>query len=100
MKTLIGFALGTLLSLGTAAPAAAAATNGAAPAQVPPMGIEVIVVTAKRPATQPVAAALPIEEFIVIGKRAAAVPNRTPPAMAIELPRLEFAIAEPPVIRL
>jgi hypothetical protein len=97
VKTLIGFALGTLLSLGAVTSAAA---NGGAPAQVPAAGIEVIVVTAKRPAAPPVAAAVPIEEFIVIGKRVATVPQRTPPAMTIEMPKLELAIAAPPVIRL
>jgi hypothetical protein len=93
VKTLLGFALGTLLSLGTATSVAAAAAD-AAPAQVPPAGIEVIVVTARRPAAQP------IEEFVVIGKRAPKVAERTPPAMAIEMPKLELAIARPTVIRL
>ena len=70
VKTLVGFALGTLLSLGTVTSASAAGTNVAAPAQVPDAGIEVIVVTAKRPAAQPIDTAQPIDEFIVTAKRA------------------------------
>jgi hypothetical protein len=100
VKTLIGFVLGTLLSLGTVTSVAAAATNGAAPAQVPDAGIEVIVVTAKRPTAQPVDAAQPIDEFIVTAKRPAKAADRTPPVMAIEMTKLEFAVAEPRVIRL
>jgi hypothetical protein len=101
VKTLTGFALGTLLSLGTVASAFAAAPNVAAPAQIPDAGIEVIVVTAKRPAVQPVDSAQPIEEFIVTGKRLAdAEADRTPPAMAIEMPKLELAVAAPPAVRL
>lgn len=102
MKTLTAFALGTLLSLGTVTSALAAGGNVAAPAQ-PAAAIEVIVVTAKRPAPiQPVAydAAEPIVEFIVTGKRPAATTNRTPPAMAIEMPKVELSVAQPPVIRL
>jgi len=100
VKTLVGFALGTFLSLGTATSAVAAGTHVAAPAQVPNTGIEVIVVTAKRPVVQPVDAAQPIYEFIVTAKRATKTSNRTPPVMTIEMPRLEFAVAEPAVIRL
>jgi hypothetical protein len=99
VKTLIGFALGTFLSLGAVLSAAAAGTHVAAPA-LPPAGIEVIVVTAKRLAVQPVASAQPIEEFIVTAKRVVNSPQRTPPVMAIELPAFEFAVAEPLVIRL
>jgi hypothetical protein len=95
---LVGFVLGTLLSLATVASAAAAAPN-VAPAQVLPAGIEVIVVTAKRPAALSVDGA-PIEEIIVTAKRASAPADRTPPAMPIAMPILEFAIAKPPVIRL
>jgi hypothetical protein len=99
VKTLIGFALGTLLSLGTVASASAAAPNVAAPAQVPDAGIEVIVVTAKRPAAQP--PAQPIDEFIVTAKRAAkAEADRTPPATKVEIPKLELAVAAPPPVRL
>ena len=101
MKTLIGFALGTWLSLGAVTSASAAATNAAAPAQMPDAGIEVIVVTAKRPAAQPVDAAQPIYEFVVTAKRAAKPKtDRTPPAMAIEMPTVELARGEPPVFRL
>ena len=67
---------------------------------VPDAGIEVIVVTAKRPVVQPVAAAQPIYEFIVTAKRAAKAPARTPPVMPIEMPKLELAVSEPSVIRL
>ena len=101
MKKLVGFALGTVLSFGTITSAAAAgAANVAAAAAVPPAGIEVIVVTAKRPVVQPVAVARPIDEFIVVAKRAVTTTSRTPPVMAIEMPKLELAVAEPLVIGL
>jgi len=100
VKTLIGFALGTFLSFGAVLSAAAAGTHVAAPAPLPPAGIEVIVVTAKRPAVQPVDAAQPIEEFIVTAKRVVDSPTRIPPVMAVEIPKFEFAVAEPLVIRL
>jgi hypothetical protein len=100
VKKLLGLALGTLLSLGTVTSASAAGTNVAAPAQVPDAGIEVIVVTAKRPAAQPVDAAQPIEEFIVTARRAVKAVRPTPPAMPIEMPKLELAVAAPSVIRL
>ena len=100
VRTLIGFAVGTLLSLCAVTSVSAAAPNVAAPAQVPPAGIEVIVVTAKRPAVQPVAAAQPIDEFIVTAKRPTKAADRTPPVMAIGMPKLELAVAEPLVIRL
>jgi phosphate-selective porin len=99
VKRLIGFALGTLLSLGLVTSASAAGAYVAAPAQLP-AGIEVIVVTAKRPAVQPVDAAPAIAEFVVTGKRAASAPVRTPPAMPIEMPKLELAVSAPSVIRL
>ena len=64
----------------------------------------VIVVTAKRPAAQPVAD--PVEVIVVTAKRptnakanADASVDRTPPAMPIVMPKLELA-AEPLVIRL
>ena len=99
MKTLIGFTLGTVLSLGTVTSAFAAGTNVAAPARLPDESVEVIVVTAKRPAEQP-AADEPIEEIIVTAKRPTkANTDRTPPAMPIVMPTLELA-AEPLVIRL
>ena len=100
MKRSVGFALGTLLSLGTVTAACAAGTNVAAPARVPDTGIEVIVVTAKRLTAQPADAALTIDEFIVTAKRVVKAADRTPPVMAIEMPKLEFAVAEPLVIRL
>jgi hypothetical protein len=99
VKTLIGFALGTLLSLGTVTSASAAGTSFAAPSPLPADGVEVIVVTAKRPVAQPVADE-PIEEIIVTAKRPTkAETHRTPPAMPIISPKLELA-AEPLVIRL
>jgi hypothetical protein len=100
VKTLMGFAVGTLLSLGGVTAVSAGGANAAAPAQVPAAGIEVIVVTAKRLATKPIDAAEPIAEFIVMGKRSGAPEIRTPPPMAIEMPRLEVAVEEPPVVRL
>jgi hypothetical protein len=100
VRTLIGVALGTLLSLGAVTSASAAGAHVAAPAQVPAAGIEVIVVTAKRLPTAPVAAAQPIDEFVVIAKRVATPGDHTPPAMAIETPKLELAIGGPPVVRL
>ena len=61
--------------------------------------VEVIVVTAKRPAAQPVADE-PIEVIVVTAKRPAKTnAERTPPAMPIVMPKLELA-AEPLVIRL
>ena len=101
MKTLIGFALGTLLSIGALTSASAEGTRVAAPALLPDSGIEVIVVTAKRPAAQPASADEPIEEIVVTAKRPTRSNlERTPPAMPIVMPKLEFAVAEPPVFRL
>jgi hypothetical protein len=100
VKTLIGFALGSVLSLGAVLSAAAAGTHVAGPAPLPPAGIEVIVVTAKRPAVQPAATAEAIEEFIVTAKRIVHSPAQTPPVLAIEIPKFEFAVTEPLVIRL
>ena len=98
MRTSIGFALGTLFSLSVMS-AHAAGTSVAAPAKIAAQAdVEVIVVTAKRPA--PEAA---IEEIVVTAKRpspSAVTAGRTPPVMAIELPKLELAISERPVFRL
>jgi hypothetical protein len=99
VKTLVGFALGTLVSLGTVTSAFAAGTNVVAPVHVP-AGIEVIVVTAKRPVVQPVATAQPIYEFTVTAKRATKAADRTPPVMPIEMPKVELVAIEPRVIRL
>jgi hypothetical protein len=102
VKTLIGFALGSLLSLGTMS-ALASGTNATASARALDDGVEVIVVTAKRPAVQPVAE--PVEVIVVTAKRPNANANaeanvdRTPPAMPIVTPKLELA-HEPLVIRL
>jgi hypothetical protein len=99
VKTSIGFLLGTYLSLGTVTSALAAGTNVAAQAGLPEDGVEVIVVTAKRPAAQPVADE-PIETIIVTAKRPTkANVDRVAPAMPISLPKLELA-AEPLLIRL
>ena len=98
VKTLIGFALGTLLSLGTVTAAFASGTSVAARVSFPDDGVETIVVTAKRPA-QPVADE-PVEVIVVTAKRPTpSVAERTPPAMPIVLPKLELA-TEPMVLRL
>lgn len=99
MKTSIGLALVTLLSIGTITSASAAGTSVAAP-PLPDASIEVIVVTAKRPAAQP-AASDAIEEIVVTAKRPTKTsPDRTPPATTIVMPKLELAVAEKPVFRL
>ena len=101
MKTLIGFALGTLLSVGAVASASPAGMSARAPALVPDAGIEVIVVTAQRPAMQPIDAAQPIDEFIVTAKRPVKTDaRRTLPASPLEMPKVELAVAAPPVVRL
>lgn len=100
MKTLIGLTLGTLLALGAVPSASAAGANIAAPAYFTDAGVEVIVVTAKRPAAKPVDAEPAIYEVVVTAKRPANKANDAPPAMAIEMPKLELALAEPSVFRL
>ena len=100
MRTSIGFTLGTLLSLGIAMSAFAEGARVATPAKATALAdVEVIVVTAKRPAPEAT-----IEEIIVTAKRpspsTATVKRTPPPAMAIELPKLDFAIADRPVFRL
>ena len=96
MRTSIGFALGTLFSL-IVMSANAAGTSVAAPAKMAAQAdVEVIVVTAKRPAVDAT-----IEEIVVTAKRPSTVTaERTPPVMAIELPKLDLAISDPPVFRL
>ena len=96
MRISIGFALGTLFSL-IAMSANAAGTSVAAPAKIAAQAdVEVIVVTAKRPAVDAT-----IEEIVVTAKRPSTVTaERTPPVMAIELPKLDLAISDPPVFRL
>ena len=99
VKTLIGFALGSLLSLGTVTAAFASGPSVAGPASFAGDGVEVIVVTAKRPVAQPVADEA-VEVIVVTAKRPTqSSPERTPPAMPIVMPKLELA-AEPLVIRL
>ena len=93
MKRLVGFALGALVSLG-AVSSAWAAGNVPAP-RSSDEAIEVIIVKAKRlpPET--------IDVVVVTAKRPGApVEARIPPAMPIEMPRLEFAVAAPPVVKL
>jgi len=96
VRTSIGFALGTLFSL-IVMSANAAGTSVAAPAKMAAQAdVEVIVVTAKRPAVDAT-----IEEIVVTAKRPSTVTaERTPPVMAIELPKLDLAISDPPVFRL
>lgn len=96
MRISIGFALGTLFSL-IVMSANAAGTSVAAPAKMAAQAdVEVIVVTAKRPAVDAT-----IEEIVVTAKRPSTVTaERTPPVMAIELPKLDLAISDPPVFRL
>lgn len=81
------------LSLGVVGSALAAGNVASTPAAEPE--IEVIVVKAKRLAPEV------IEELVITAKRPAtdAAP-RTPPVMPIDAPRVEFAIASPPVVRL
>ena len=95
MRISIGFAL-TLFSL-IVMSANAAGTSVAAPAKMAAQAdVEVIVVTAKRPAVDAT-----IEEIVVTAKRPSTVTaERTPPVMAIELPKLDLAISDPPVFRL
>ena len=96
MRISIGFALGTLFSL-IVMSANAAGTSVAAPAKIAAQAdVEVIVVTAKRPAVDAT-----IEEIVVTANRPSTVTaERTPPVMAIELPKLDLAISDPPVFRL
>ena len=97
MRTSIGFTLGTLLSLGIAMSAFAEGARVATPVKATALAdVEVIVVTAKRPAVDAT-----IEEIVVTAKRPSTVTaERTPPVMAIELPKLDLAISDPPVFRL
>ncbi len=90
---LVGLALGTLLSLGATSTVWAAGADVAAPAPGTDEGIEVVVVTARRP--------VPVYEVVVTGKRASKTKaDRTPPAMAVEVPKLELARSERPKFRL
>jgi hypothetical protein len=107
VKQLIGFALGTLWSIGAVTSASAEGTRVAEPVLLPDAGIEVIVVTARRPAAQPASTYEPIEEIVVTAKRPTKTnQERTPPAMPIviampiAMPKLELAVAERPVFRL
>ena len=87
------------MSLGTVTAAFASGPSVAAPASFAGDGVEVIVVTAKRPVAQPVADEA-VEVIVVTAKRQTpSNAERTPPAMPIVMPKLEFA-AEPLVIPL
>ena len=93
MKDLVSFAMAAFVLLG-AASSAYAAGNVTAP-RGGDQAVEVIVVKAKRLPPQR------IEVVDVTPKRPSApVVVRTAPAMPIEMPRLEFAVGEPPVVRL
>ena len=90
MKRVVSFAVGALVLLG-AASSACAAGNVTAP-RGGDQPVEVIVVTAKRVRPEP------IDVVVVTVKRPSlTVGVGTPPAMPIEIPRLEFAVAEPVV---
>ena len=56
--------------------------------------VEVIVVTAKRVRPKP------IDVVVTVKRPSVPVNARIPPAMPIEMPCLEFTVAEPPVVRL
>ena len=93
MKKLVGLALGTLVLLGAASSAWAA--GNVAAERGGDQAVEVIVVKAKRLPAET------IDVVVVTAKRPGApVVARTPPTMPIEMPRLEFAVAGPPVVRL
>ena len=93
MKKLVSFAIGTLALLG-AASSAWAAGNVAAD-RSSEQAIEVVVVKAKRLRPER------IDVVIVTPKRLGTpVDARVPPAMPIEMPRLEFAVAERLVVGL
>jgi hypothetical protein len=91
----MGLVVGTVLSLG-AVSAASAASNMAPPRPANEV-IEEIIITAKRVPPPEV-----IEEIVITAKRPAPAASavRTPPVMPIVMPRLEFAVAAPPVVRL
>jgi hypothetical protein len=92
VNKLVGFGLGTLVLLG-AASSAWASGNVAAP-RGGDQAVEVIVVKAKRLKPEPI-------DVVVTPKRPGApVVVRMAPAMPIEAPRVEFAVAEPPVVSL
>jgi hypothetical protein len=93
VKKLVGFALGTFALLGAASNAWAA--GNVAVERGGDQTVEVIVVKAKRVRPQP------IDVVVVTLKRPSlSVDARIPPAMQIEMPRLEFAVAAPPAVRL
>lgn len=100
MKTLLGFALGAVLSLDTAAFASSFTAKIAARADAPDPNVEVIFVTAKRPAMLAIEPVEPSDELVVTAKRAGETKaDRTPPAMPIEIPTVELAVAAPPAVR-
>ena len=92
MKNLVGFVLGMLVLLG-ASPAWAAGSVATPRAGVET--VEVIVVKAKRVRPEPI-------DVVVVAAKPLSLPveARIPPAMPIEMPRLEFAVAATPAVRL
>jgi hypothetical protein len=92
VKKLVDLAVGTFVLLGASSSAWAAGNVAAERGN--DQAVEVIIVKAKRLPPQPI-------DAVVTPKRPAArVDSRIPPAMPIEMPRLEFTVAEPPVVRL
>jgi hypothetical protein len=93
VKKLVGFGLGALVLLGAASPTWAAGNVAAPRAAV--QTVEVIVVKAKRARPEPI-------EVVVVTPTRPSVPveARIPPAMPIVIPRLEFAVAATPAVRL
>ena len=93
MKTFVSFAVATLALLGAASSAWAA--GNVAAERGGDQAVEIIVVKAKRLRPEP------IDVVVVTPKRpSVGVDARIAPAMPIEMPVLEFAVAEPPVVRL
>jgi hypothetical protein len=92
VKKLVSFAVGTFVLLG-----AASSAHGAGNVTAERGGdqaVEVIVVKAKRLRPQP------IDAVGTPRRPDAPVVVRIPPAMPVEMSRLEFAVGEPPVVQL
>jgi len=93
VKKLVGLAVGTFVLLGAASSAWPA--GNVAAERGGDQAVELIVVKARRLPPEP------IDVVVVTLKHPGApVVVRTPPAMPIEMPRLKFTVAEPPVVRL
>ncbi|HET7608002.1 MAG TPA: hypothetical protein VFL84_04950 [Gammaproteobacteria bacterium] len=93
MKNQVGFVLGTLVLLGAASAASAAGSVATPRAGVET--VEVVVVKAKRVRPERI-------DVVVFAAKPPTVPveARIPPAMPIEMPHLEFAVAATPAVRL